>query len=66
MSTDTDSAARGSRQQLQQELLRRARAGTARRATAGAEPISGAGTGQDGHASQTESAPSPAPSAACG
>lgn len=50
MSTDTDSAARNSRQQLQQELLRRARAGTARRATAEAEPTAGAGADQDGRA----------------
>ncbi|MER6251442.1 condensation domain-containing protein [Streptomyces sp. NPDC001584] len=52
MSTDTDSAARDRRQQLQQELLRRARAGTARRATAEAEPATGASAGQDGHAPQ--------------
>ncbi|MFF4426413.1 condensation domain-containing protein [Streptomyces sp. NPDC001549] len=43
MSTDTDSAARDRRQQLQQELLRRARAGSARRATA--EPTAGASAG---------------------
>ncbi|MFB6559022.1 condensation domain-containing protein [Streptomyces sp. NPDC056400] len=48
MSTDTDSAARNSRQQLQQELLRRARAGTARRATDQTEPTTGAGAAQDG------------------
>ncbi|WP_420082024.1 condensation domain-containing protein [Streptomyces sp. JL4002] len=41
MSTDADAAAGDRRRQLQQELLRRARAGTARRATAGS------GTGPD-------------------
>lgn len=50
MSTDTDSAAGNSRQQLQQELLRRARAGTARRATAQAGPTAGAGADQGGRA----------------
>ncbi|MFI7354021.1 condensation domain-containing protein [Streptomyces avidinii] len=48
MSTDADSVAGERRQQLQQELLRRARAGTGRRATAG--PTAGARAGQDGHA----------------
>ncbi|MFJ7589410.1 condensation domain-containing protein [Streptomyces sp. NPDC097617] len=48
MSTDTDSAARNRKEQLQQELLRRARATTARRATA--EPATGAGAGEDGRA----------------
>ncbi|CAM5569244.1 condensation domain-containing protein [Streptomyces avidinii] len=48
MSTDADSVAGDRRQQLQQELLRRARAGTGRRATAG--PTAGARAGQDGHA----------------
>ncbi|MER6449214.1 condensation domain-containing protein [Streptomyces venezuelae] len=54
MSTDTDSAARDRRQQLQQELLRRARAKTARRATAGPTtgPSTGASTGQDRHTPQ--------------
>ncbi|WP_327733095.1 condensation domain-containing protein [Streptomyces nojiriensis] len=57
MSTDTDSAARDSRQQLQQELLRRARAGTTRRATAEAEPAAGANAGQDGSTPRTASVP---------
>ncbi|MFG2234255.1 condensation domain-containing protein [Streptomyces sp. NPDC048723] len=54
MSTDTDSGARDRRQQLQQELLRRARAGTARRATAepAAGASAGASAGQGGHAPQ--------------
>ncbi|GGS16236.1 hypothetical protein Snoj_30370 [Streptomyces nojiriensis] len=55
MSTDTDSAARDSRQQLQQELLRRARAGTARRTTA--EHTADAFTGQDGHTPRTARVP---------
>ncbi|MFB7265073.1 condensation domain-containing protein [Streptomyces nojiriensis] len=55
MSTDTDSAARDSRQQLQQELLRRARAGTARRTTA--EHTADAHTGQDGHTPRTARVP---------
>ncbi|MEU8523571.1 condensation domain-containing protein [Streptomyces sp. NBC_01216] len=54
MSTDADSAARERQQHLQRELLRRARAGTARRVTA--EPAAGA-TGpappDTGHASGT-------------
>ncbi len=50
MPTDADSAARNRRQQLQQELLRRARAGTARRATV--EPARGAGAGPDEQAPQ--------------
>ncbi|MEV6572916.1 condensation domain-containing protein [Streptomyces sp. NPDC051577] len=41
MSTDADSAARERQQRTQRELLRRARAGTARRTTA--EPAAGAG-----------------------
>ncbi|MET9465698.1 condensation domain-containing protein [Streptomyces sp. NPDC006544] len=48
MSTDTDSAARDRKERLQQELLRRARAGTARRTTAG--PAPGASAIADGHA----------------
>ncbi|MEU2450879.1 condensation domain-containing protein [Streptomyces sp. NPDC012765] len=55
MPTDADSAARNRRQQLQQELLRRARAGTARRAPA--EPARGASAGPDGPAPQ-DTAPS--------
>ncbi|MFE5811068.1 condensation domain-containing protein [Streptomyces sp. NPDC056491] len=43
MSTDTDSAARDRKEQLQQELLRRARAGTARRTTAGTATAPAAG-----------------------
>lgn len=57
MSTDTDSEPRGSRQQLQEELLRRARAGTARRTTARTEPTAGANAGQDGHAPRTGRVP---------
>ncbi|MFD6225899.1 condensation domain-containing protein [Streptomyces sp. NPDC060232] len=62
MSTDADSATRDRRQQLQRELLRRARAGTARGTTT-AEPATGAGTGREGRtpqpecAAQSESAP---------
>ncbi|GGQ06762.1 hypothetical protein GCM10010215_35050 [Streptomyces virginiae] len=44
MSTDADSATHDRRQQLQRELLRRARAGTARGATT-AEPATGPSTG---------------------
>ncbi|WP_405525903.1 condensation domain-containing protein [Streptomyces avidinii] len=63
MSTDADSAARNSRRQLQQELLRRARAGTARRATA--EPTAGERAGQAGHAPQdTDRSGTTAPSGA--
>ncbi|MFD3802968.1 condensation domain-containing protein [Streptomyces sp. NPDC058619] len=50
MSTDADSAAHDRRGRLQRELLRRARAGTARRATAG--PAADTGAGRDGHAPQ--------------
>ncbi|MFD3757690.1 condensation domain-containing protein [Streptomyces sp. NPDC058622] len=54
MPTDADSAARNRRQQLQRELLRRARAGTARRAPAepATEPATEADAGLDGHAPQ--------------
>lgn len=63
MSTDADSAARNSRRQLQQELLRRARAGTVRRATA--EPTAGERAGQAGHAPQdTDRSGTTAPSGA--
>ncbi|MFF3430473.1 condensation domain-containing protein [Streptomyces sp. NPDC002602] len=48
MSTDADSAARERQQHLQRELLRRARAGTARRVTAG--PPAGATDGAGGPA----------------
>ncbi|MGW2587542.1 condensation domain-containing protein, partial [Streptomyces virginiae] len=50
MSTDTDSAARNRKEQLQQELLRRARAGKTRRTTDG--PTAAAGAVDDGHAAQ--------------
>ncbi|MFI7180267.1 MULTISPECIES: condensation domain-containing protein [Streptomyces] len=50
MSTDTDSAARNRKERLQQELLRRARAGNARRTTAG--PTAAAGAVDDGRAPQ--------------
>lgn len=50
MSTDTDSAARNRKEQLQQELLRRARAGNARRTTDG--PTAAAAAVQDGRAPQ--------------
>ncbi|MFE7098806.1 condensation domain-containing protein, partial [Streptomyces erythrochromogenes] len=63
MPTDADPAARD-RQQLQRELLRRARAGTARRTTAGpvadapADTTADAGSaGRDGHAPQTGRVP---------
>ncbi|WP_326586195.1 condensation domain-containing protein [Streptomyces sp. NBC_01294] len=55
MSTDTDSAARDRKEQLQQELLRRARAGTARRTTAG--PTAGASAAAEGHAPQDTAHP---------
>lgn len=76
MSTDTDSAAHNRKEQLQQELLRRARAGKARRTTDG--PTAAAGAVDDGHAAQDAAesgtaarpaagvVPCPAPSGACG
>ncbi|MFB6510971.1 condensation domain-containing protein [Streptomyces virginiae] len=54
MSTDTDSAARNRKEQLQQELLRRARSGKARRTTDG--PTAAAGAVDDGHAAQDAAA----------
>ncbi|MCI4079177.1 hypothetical protein MRQ86_02200 [Streptomyces sp. MMS21 TC-5] len=75
MSTDADSATHDRRQQLQRELLRRARAGTARGATT-AEPATGPSTGpstgrddrtpRPGSDRPAECVPSPARSAACG
>lgn len=73
MPTDADPAARD-RQQLQRELLRRARAGTARRTTAVPDADAPADTttagaadaDRDGHTPQAGEVPSPEPSAACG
>ncbi|MFJ6050536.1 condensation domain-containing protein [Streptomyces sp. NPDC092307] len=63
MSTDTDSAAGSRKEQLQQELLRRARAGKARRTTDG--PTGAAGAVDDGRAAQdtAESAATARPAA---
>ncbi|MFG2974500.1 condensation domain-containing protein [Streptomyces sp. NPDC048331] len=64
MSTDTDSAARNREEQLQQELLRRARAGKARRTTDG--PTGAAGAVDDGRAPQDTAASATAARPAAG